>query len=217
LRLTAETSERTTESPPAFESGIALAPRPARPPPATSLDGAGANSSTTSEMNASYALTAVENCQDQARGCFTDGGGASCADSLRACLMSVVTSAGSGPPSNPGASAGGGPPSTNPGAGNGGAPATPPGLADGGAGAAHAPDFGDGGPSRPPLPEAAVAALTMPIGGDSGSGALVCVDALRKCLATAAQPATCAESARTCLMDFGLSHAHEAGVGDHDH
>jgi hypothetical protein len=166
--------------------------------------GQGANTSTTSGQTTSDALAAVENCQDQEHGCFTDGGGQACADALRACLMSVVPSGGGGPPSSPGANGGGGPPSS------------PPGLDDGGNTKAADPDVGDGGPARPPLPDAAVAALTKPVGGDSGAPALVCVDALRSCLATATEPESCADQARTCLMGVG---AHDAGrppaAGDH--
>lgn len=176
--------------------------------------GQGANASTTSGQTNSDALAAVENCQDQEHGCFIDGGGQACADALRACLMSIVPSGGGGPPSNPGAGNGAGPPSSPGANGGGGSPSSPPGLDDGGNPNAADPDVGDGGPGRPPLPDAAVAALTKPVGGDSGAPALVCVDALRSCLATATQPESCAAQARTCLMA-----GHDAGrppaAGDH--
>jgi hypothetical protein len=171
--------------------------------------GSGSGQSTTLNTSSSDALSAVENCQDQEHGCFTDGGGETCADALRACLMSVVPSGGSSS-GHPGSG-------SSAGSGNGGsAPSNPPGLDDGGNPKAADPDVGDGGapPARPALPDAAVAALTKPIGGDSGSDALPCVEALRSCLATAARPEACADQARTCLMA-----AHDGGrpgaAGDH--
>jgi|SRR5579872_2778291 len=154
----------------------------------------------TSDNGTDQALTAVDTCQDQMHACVTDGGGQACEDQLRACLMAIL-------------------PSGQPDAGD-HAPSSPPGLADGGP--AH-PDNGDGGvahgandggtPARPPLPDAAVAALTNPVGNDKdgGSATLACVDVLRSCLATASRPDTCATSFKSCLQGDGGAGHRDAG------
>jgi len=72
----------------------------------------------------------------------------------------------------------------------------------------------DGGPANPPpnggahpaMPEAAVNALTNPVGNDGGPAVLSCVDDLRACLATDTKPSACAETAQACLRAL-----HDAG------
>jgi hypothetical protein len=136
----------------------------------------------TSVPGADQALTAVEACQDQVHACFTDGGGMVCEQQLRSCLSAILPDGG-GP-----SEAHGGPDASG--------PSSPPGQGD--AGRSHS-DIDDAGSSHPTRPDAAVAALTKPVGNDGGSPVLPCVDQLRDCLATAAKPDTCAAAARTCL------------------
>ena len=126
-------------------------------------------------------LLAVQACQAQARACMSSGGGSACEDKLRACLSSSLPPDMDSTPERVSHEAGRSEADED-------AHATHPEPAE-------KPDAG-----RPALPDAAVSALTNPVGrADAGPAVLSCVDALRSCLASAAKPSTCAETARGCF------------------
>jgi len=169
------------------------------------------------DPDAAEALTAVQNCQVQARSCFqeagaparsADGGPSAamtCANDLRACLLSVLPDAGARPvlpdagrlvfPRFDGGF-------VRPPAFDGGFPRPP--AFDGGfqppafdGGLPRPPAF-DGGFPRPPafdggFPRPPVADASVP-------PAITCIDDMRTCLASQMDPMTCADQARTCLQ-----------------
>jgi hypothetical protein len=167
--------------------------------------GPGGSEVATSDNGADQALSAVDACQNQAQACRADGGAQACEDQLRSCLGAIMPGAGGPPQGHP--EAGDNAPSSPPGLDG----ATPPrGDGDDG-GASHGPT--DGG-SRPALPEAAVSALTSPVGNDAGSATLKCVDAMHACLATRAAPDSCADSFRTCVQSV-VDTRRPDGAGPH--
>jgi hypothetical protein len=136
------------------------------------------------------ALRAVRNCQAQARACFADAGGADCEEQLRSCLRSTLPEGGT-PNAHSERESG-----------------RPPARTDAGG---HSEQDDDAAPTHPlptdaahpSMPEAAVRALTNPVGpADGGPAVLSCVDGLRACLASDVKPSTCAEEAQGCFADL---------------
>jgi len=141
------------------------------------------------------ALLAVQACQAQARACMSSGGGSACEDKLRACLSSSLPPDVDSTPERVSHEAGR--PEADPerASHEAGQP-----EADEDAHPAHPEPAEKPDAERPELPDPAVSALTNPVGrADAGPAVLSCVDALRSCLATAAKPSTCAETARGCF------------------
>jgi hypothetical protein len=165
--------------------------------------GCGQNNDVGQETNgtdqaADEALRAVRTCQAQAHDCVNDGGGAACEEQLRACLSSILPDAG--------------PPTEHP--EHDAARSNEPKAHDDAGHEGESDD--DAEPSRggPPdaghaMPEAAVNALTKPVGHDGGGAMLGCVDDLRACLASDAKPSTCADDAQSCLKAL-----HDGGKGN---
>ena len=152
-----------------------------------SLPETAAESPATTDMSADQAVSAVHDCQQQARSCAKDAAANTCEADLRACLSNAGTTGDGGARHERGE---GGRSIEDDEAGN---PSPRPPRDD-----AEAPDPKD-------LSDAEVkshdggAPHVPSVVADGGSPVLACIHDLRACLATARKPFQCAEEAVACL------------------